>query len=507
MSVSRNRESFKIGLVELPYVTLLDSDGTDMLETYIDIPLISKQILMASLIKGGFGARLVDMRGTGMEEFGAATWNGRELRKVFLGRKIRELDPDAYDAWGITSNYMQNREASCIAVSHLSKTGRPVIVGGSDAIAVPEVYLKAGAKAVITDKSGASNLTLLDYLLKIPVKEDLTGVILSDGRIFKNPARPMSPEDWPVPSADLIRECLGFGGSHMLQMLEKSVLYNSTMFDIGCDRKCDFCMTPTYGLGYKRMMPETALEWCSVSKQAGAKIIVCDSDQFLGRVNYKNGKEEVAELMAGLREMELPIVWGNGTDLKKLTVDYGKGKENLLIKDEKLIRTMFEPNSKGGCFGTYIPAERPLLNRESYTKLLPWNHHCEVVKAIAGTGIPNIAYAVIIGFPDDSHESLLHLEEAVYGLYEEVKRVSPSTNFISWPLTITPIPGTPMAERLEKMGLCPFKDEPLINGAFRLASVNTHYMSYDEVYSWRLRLMKIGDMSFDLRKYKEDSEE
>ncbi|BAZ91609.1 hypothetical protein [Cylindrospermopsis curvispora] len=38
--------------------------------------------------------------------------------------------------------------------------GRPIVVGGSDALAEPQHYLKAGATAVVQDKSGGANWAL-----------------------------------------------------------------------------------------------------------------------------------------------------------------------------------------------------------------------------------------------------------------------------------------------------------------------------------------------------------
>lgn len=37
-------------------------------------------------------------------------------------------------AWGITVNIMQDRQVTWMLIKHLSSMGRPVVVGGSDAI-------------------------------------------------------------------------------------------------------------------------------------------------------------------------------------------------------------------------------------------------------------------------------------------------------------------------------------------------------------------------------------
>jgi|SaaInl8_200m_RNA_FD_contig_21_1837546_length_437_multi_5_in_0_out_0_1 hypothetical protein len=65
-------------------------------------------------------------------------------------------------------------------------------------------------------------------------------------------------------------------------------------------------------------------------------------------------------------------------------------------------------------------------------------------------------------------------------------------NFVSRPRSIVPINRTPIAKRLKKMGLCPFIDEPVINGSMNIASVNADYMNYGQVDSWSSRMSKTG---------------
>ena len=188
------------------------------------------------------------------------------------------------DCWGVTVNYMQEREPACRLIQQLSKD-RPVVVGGSDAFAEPEPYLKAGATAVVMDKSGAANYAVLDYALGKQPREPLAGVMLADGRRLSS-RKPMSPEDWSLPSLAVVKQCLGT--QYWEDALPSELLpIGSVLPDIGCDRHCDFCETPLYKLGYRRMSPERALEWFALQKQAGARSVICPSDQFLARIHYK----------------------------------------------------------------------------------------------------------------------------------------------------------------------------------------------------------------------------
>ena len=156
-----------IGLVELPQFGLVNSDGKNLIfEDRKNGVLISKQVLLSSLQAEGFEAQLVNLKsGDYQEEYGKVIWRGAKLSKVYLGEKIDTLDPLAYDAWGITNNFSQQREIACITIQHLASKGRPVVVGGSDVIAEPQLYLRAGASAIVLDKSGAANGPIMRYVL------------------------------------------------------------------------------------------------------------------------------------------------------------------------------------------------------------------------------------------------------------------------------------------------------------------------------------------------------
>lgn len=487
----------RIGLIELPVIKLIDSTGKNWINSPRYPVLISKQILMSNLEGGGFETHLVNLKdGTYEEEYGQVLWRNMTLKKIISGRRISQLDPNAYDAWGVTVNFTQERELACMVIEHLARGGKPVVVGGSDTIAVPDSYLQAGAAAVITDKSGAANWSVFDYVLGRTPREKLTGVILADGRQFPKKIHPLSPEDWPLPSLQVVKQCLGTE-FYDVGLGDAFFPQGSVMPDLGCDRKCDFCQTPTYKLGYKRMSPKTALKWFALQKEAGARAVQNLSDQFLGRVLFgEEGRKEVLEIMAGLRQMELPVSWLNGLEIKKMTLGRGRERDSSdLIPDEELIETIYGWDGKVGCFNGFIPAERPVMGRESYAKLLPWKQHCDMLKRIVKAGVPSLYYGVIVGLSEDSHESLQYLEEAVSELYQELKTINPSLQFMLLPFSINPIPGTPQEQNLRKLDLIRTEDVTIL-GSTWTASADTRYLSYEEVSDWQLRLLQVGESGY-----------
>ncbi len=483
----------RVGLVELPEIALYDPFGSNRATVRQGSALISKQVLMASLEAAGFDVRLYNLkRGTDEEPYGEVTWKGVKLTKVSVGQKISSIPPAECDIWGITSNFSQHRNVARMAIRHLKSAGRPVVVGGSDAIAESAFYLESGADAIVLDKSGGANWAVIDALTGREPRGELSGVMFGDGRIVSTRVRPQGPEDWALPSPSVVRQTLGteYWSTYFP---EKLLPIGSVFTDVGCDRKCDFCQTPDYRLGYKAMSPETAIKWFASQRQEGAGCVIGSSDQFLARLLWDGGRDDVMEIMKGLRDQGLAILWANGLELRKATRGRGlrKGEQDL-SPDVELIRALWGWDGDVGCYHAFIPAERPLQGRENYAKLLPWREHCDMLKEIVRAGVPTLTYGCIIGFEDDDERSLSLLEEGVSSLYEELRAINPDLFFQIAPFSLSPIPGTPQGVRFRETGLLRFED-PEIFGGIWVPCADTRHLSYEQISEWQKRLLKIGD--------------
>jgi hypothetical protein len=484
----------RIGVVELPELGLFDSDGKNRASVRSGTALISKQVLLADLQEKGFDAQLVNLKqGHEQVECGSIRWGTTDLTKVYLGTRLTDIDPQAYELWALTNNFSQHRELAQVATGHFASQGRPVIVGGSDALADPYSYIAAGATAVVLDKSGAANASIINHVLGITPVGVLSEVVLQDGSAIARKLPVLSPEDWALPDIAVTHKCLGneYWSLDFPQVLSP---IGSVVTDIGCDRKCDFCQTPKYRLGYQAMSPRTALAWFELQRRAGAGSVIGSSDQFLGRIVRPGGRAEILEIMTGIRELGLAVLWPNGLELKKATRGLGtnRGAPDF-VPDEELIAALWGWNGKVGCYHAYIPAERPIVGRENYRKLLPWQEHCEVVKAIVRAGLPHLTYGIIIGFADESEETLVRLEEAILELYHNLIAINPRLNFQVSPFSIFPIAGTLQWKQLHQSGLLQF-DDPSIVGGLWTPSVNTRYLNYHEISEWQIRLLRIGSI-------------
>jgi hypothetical protein len=332
---------------------------------------------------------------------------------------------------------------------------------------------------------------VIDSLTGQPPRGSLSGIAYRDGRPVSLRVRPGSPEDWPVPSQDVVRATLGteYWSTYFP---DKLAPIGSVFTDVGCDRKCDFCQTPEYKLGYKSMSPAVAGQWLKSQKDGGAGSVIGSSDQFLARLLWDGGRDDILQIMQHLRDLDLGILWANGLELRKATRGRGFSKSDTdLSPDEELIQALWGWDGTRGCYHAFIPAERPLQGRENYAKLLPWREHCELLKAIVRTGVPTLTYGCIIGFEDDDDRALNWLEEAVWELYEALLKINPQLYFQIAPFSLSPIPGTPQGRHFRESGLLRFED-PEIFGGIWVPCADTRHLSYADIADWQQRLLKIG---------------
>ena len=113
------------------------------------------------------------------------------------------------------------------------------------------------------------------------------------------------------------------------------------------------------------------------------------------------------------------------------------------------------------------------------------------MRAVVRSGLPALSYGVIIGFEDETEDSLLRLEEAIQYLYEDLIKINPQLIFQVSSFAISPIPGTIQGTLLRKSGLLRF-DDPALYGGLWTPSVDTHALSYERIAEWQIRLLNIG---------------
>lgn len=476
----------RIGLIELPMMALRDSADSNWTTFRQGEPLVSKLILAGSL-QEHYDVDIVDLKnGNERIDLGPITWNDTTYRKFAIGRDWLSLRADAYDVWGVSCNFLQYREIACRVIRHVASNGGLVIVGGSDAVGEPDIYLKAGATLVVLDKSGGSNIGAIE--LALGNETVLPYIVQTKSGILRSGKPRLHPDQWPLPNLPVTRQTLGMKAWDDLSYPPELLPIGTLILDHGCDRHCDFCETPTYKLGYQAMSPERALQWVDRIKEAGAKSFVCCSDQFLGRILWDGGRREILEIVNGFRERGMPVAWSNGLEIAKATRGRGHAGSDR-TPDRELVHAVWGWDGSVGCVQAYIPAERPLEGAASYAKLLEWQDHVRMVETIVEAGMPDLYYGVIIGLEQDSDETLSRLLEAIVGLKEQLLRINPRLGFTVQPYSIRPLPGTPMSRHLHESGLLRFSD-PAIVGGWWTPCADTRYLSYRQVAQWQQRILR-----------------
>lgn len=474
-----------IGLIELPALALRDCADNNWTAFRQGEPLVSKLILAGSL-QGHFDVELVDLKnGPDHIDLGPVIWRDTEYRKLAIGRDWRTLTADTYDVWGVTCNFLQYREIACHVIGHLASQGARVVVGGSDAIAEPGVYLGAGATLIVLDKSGGSNVGAIELAFGGSTTHPYS-VRTKDGIVRSGKPR-LHPEQWLLPDLSIARQTLGTKAWEF-DFPQQILPIGTLVFDHGCDRHCDFCGTPTYGLGYQAMSPSRVFEWVDLIKAAGAKSFISGSDQFLGRILWERGRSDILQIVDGFRERGMPVVWGNGLELAKATVGRGFARSDR-SPDRELVRALWGWDGSVGCAQAYIPAERPLEGTATYAKLLEWRDHVALMESIVEAGTPDLYYGIIIGLEQDSDDTLSRLLEAIVDLKERLRSINPTLGFTVQPYSIRPIPGTAVAHRLERSGLLQFSD-PALLGGWWTPCADTRSLSYAEVAHWQQRILR-----------------
>ncbi len=480
----------KILLVSPPALFLKGSDGYRYSDGIPVAGVIMLQPLIGSLETAGLEVALFNMRNDISElSLGVVQWNNKTLTKTLRGMPVSHIPLDKADVFGITSNFHQAQEAVCHVVAFLASRGKKVVVGGSDAIAQPQVYVDAGATVVVLDKSGGSNAAAVEWAL-IGSTNKPCRLLTTKGAVEIGKWR-LHPNDWTIPSQKYIKDMCE--GPWRNSLPKNRFPLSSIVLDQGCDQDCNFCMTRRggpYGLGYQHMSVQTVKRWVQAQVEAGIRTINFMPDQFLGRVLWPGGCEDVLEIMTMLRESGVTWMWRNGLELSKMTVgistrQYSRVKQQGVdfTPNRELIHALYGPE----CINAFIPLERPVDGTKQYSKLMEWNNVKEVCKVIVESGAPDLLFGVIIGLCEDSHETLSRLDDALYELREILTAINPLALISFNPTNIILFPGIPLTQEYMDLGYIPPKTDPALITK-NTPITGTDYLSVEELSAWQHRL-------------------
>ncbi len=144
---------------------------------------------------------------------------------------------------------LRMREAALTMIKAAQVRGCAVIVSGSDATDHPDVYLHAGARAVIRGEGEITLAHLVDALLKGEALDSIPGIVhLRDGELSDTGSRPFMRDldEMPWPAWDLV----DVARYRRMWRRRHGYFAMNIATTRGCPFHCNWCAKPIYGQRY-----------------------------------------------------------------------------------------------------------------------------------------------------------------------------------------------------------------------------------------------------------------
>jgi len=322
------------------------------------------------------------------------------------------------DLVGISTTSSTSREAYRIA-GYLRSRNIPVVIGGIHATFLPEEALQY-ADYVVRGEADSTFLPLVRSLEEGKAPENIPGISYWDnGKMVHNTCQDnwVDMEQLPIPDLTLM--------DHYQQIRAIPVMTSR-----GCPFNCTFCsVTPMFGRRYRYRSNESILKELSLYK--GRNIFFCD-DNFTADI--RRTKQMLQKML----------------DQKVNLKGWGAQVRVEAARDEELLELM---RRTGGDI-VYIGFEsiNP-LTLESYNKKQSVEDICECIQKFHEYGF-RIHGMFVFGSDEDTVQTIRDTVDFA------LKMRIDSIQF----MILTPLPGTPLFNKLEDEGRLLTKDWELYDG-------------------------------------------
>ncbi|PVX26029.1 MAG: B12-binding domain-containing radical SAM protein [Candidatus Bathyarchaeum sp.] len=384
-----------------PHVTLVNPPYPKGAHAHIPFPQLGMGYLAAVLEKNGYTVDVIDCQ--------ALNISFDEFKQELSKRK-----PDLVGITSITLTYNPALE-----IAKIAKEVHPncvTVLGGPHVTFWDENALQeCSAVDIVVRQEG--EYTLLELVQKLEAGKPLDDIIgttcRKDGKIVKNPARPLIED----------LDSLPFPARHLwpLEELRKmeDIFYMTT--SRGCTSWCDFCAAVRmFGRRYRMRSPKSIvdeLEYLNKTFNA-TKFTFCDDA-------FTIDQPRIEELCKEIKARNLKIVWNCGTRVDKVT------KELLIkMKDAGCVSVWFGVES--GSQEVLNVMHKGISTSQTITAI-GW------VRELGLTPVPN----VLLGYPGETKES-------AWQTIKFVQKVSPDN--LAFYNIATPLPGTPMYDQVKENG-------------------------------------------------------
>lgn len=406
----------KVTLIQHPTVAIKITGFTDpefdyLADSGIYLGNIYRKIIPASLARVasvierelGYDVDILDLRVADSdreERYKVVDWEGYKVEVLRIGAPFGYADQAICesDIIGISSHFTYESGVVRDLIGYIKEINPmvKVIVGGADVTARPRDYLAFGADISFVGDFDPQALASGDWTQRVvgPYRHPL--------ETLTNPAFHKLPHlmeyedshDGPVP--DGVQTPIGF-------------IY----FTRGCPRECNFCESRK--TAYEFLDLDVAISMLENYRRAGISTLNIVDDNLLLQAANKEGRNNLLALMKKMREMEFAWEFPNGLEVGRLS------KKGVL--DEELMEALFchtvDPDTGQiiGAYRLYLPVET-FDRRGDYTKLKPLQEQNWIIAWLAGCGLPEIDFGVVLP-PDTDHSGLEKTKEG----YLEIKEI------------------------------------------------------------------------------------
>jgi anaerobic magnesium-protoporphyrin IX monomethyl ester cyclase len=384
-----------------PQVTLVNPPYPVSPHQHMPFPQLGLGYLAAVLEQNKYDVDVIDCQ--------ALNIHYDEFKNVISKRK-----PDLIGMTAITLTYK-----SALHLAKLTKEIHPnciTVLGGPHATFWDEEALQECPDLdVVVRREG--EYTLLDLVQRLEVGKSFSDVIGTTcrkaGKIVTNPDRPYieNLDELPYPARHL----------WPLEKLRKveDVFYLTT--SRGCTSWCDFCeAVRMFGRRFRMRSPKNVVDEIEYlyKTYGGTQFTFCDDA-------FTVDKSRTEELCDEIMKRNLKIVWNCGTRVDMVT-------KKLLVKMKK-----------AGCasvwFGVESGTQEVLDEMHKGISTSQTIQTVNWVRELGLTPVPN----VLLGFPGET-------KETAWKTIKFAQKISPDN--LSFFNVATPLPGTPLYDRVKESG-------------------------------------------------------
>lgn len=413
-----NYSSMKVLMIQHPTVALkisgFTSDFEEFAKSGVYLGNVYRRIIPASLsrvasvIERRLGAEvsIIDLRVADPEReetYNTIDWEGYTVETRRVGAAFSYADQEISEAdWvGLSSHFTFESGVIRDMIAHVKKVNprAKVIVGGADVSARPHDYLRFGADVACVGDFNPQVLT-----------EDVR-----EPRVVAPHRHPF--EDLIAPSFHKLQHLMEYRDSHDGPVPE-GVPYpiGFLYFTRGCPRECDFCESRK--TKYETLDLDLAVSMLENYWNAGIRTLNLADDNLLLQAASKEGRVRLLGILKAMRDIGFAWEFPNGLEVGRLLARDGL--------DDELMESLFshtivpETGRLVGAYRLYVPVET-FDRRGEYRKLKPLEEQNKIIAGLAGCGLPEIDFGVVLS-PLADRDTLRHTRDG----YLEIKDIMSS---------------------------------------------------------------------------------